>query len=293
LNQLGAEDAAAGGSEASTLVHNLLAEQQSRGGRTLILVDDAHRLTPAVMTALSNLSLQTAAPALILAGEPALRQLIHQAGRRWSAERLPQALPIAPLDASATEAYIRHRLTVAGVTRDDIFKSETFAEIQRYTGGVPRLINVLCDKTLALAENRSSDSISLREVQDAVRDLKWTEYAADPLREVEAAVAVELPARPAPTLILHNGRTELRRMVLKEGRLSIGRGPDNGLPIDSQWISRTHCQIVVGKNGCFIEDLGSTNGVLVNSRRIRLRRLQHEDVISLGEHTLTFSLSDD
>jgi hypothetical protein len=228
------------------------------------------------------------------------------------------ALRIEPLDRPGLAAYVRHRLKRAGAGDREVFAEDVFGEVLRYTGGLPKLINVLCDKALGLAENHSSDTVSLKDIREAVRDLKWSEYVPKAVPVADAApVAAEEPApetraRPqaparsfasapaastrgslgAPTLILQHRGIELRRVALKEGRLAIGRAPESGLQIDSPWISRSHCQIVTGNAGCFVEDLGSTNGVIVNLKRIRVHRLKHDDVITLGEHTLTFTLGE-
>ncbi len=354
-DQFGVQVQGSAVSEHAQAQQRFFAEQRAAGHQALIVCDDAHQFPAAALTALLQLSTTRNAPRVILAGEPSLDTHFKAASGARIRERL--SLAIEPLSKSELAAYIRHRLKLAGAAEREIFAEETFAEIHRYTGGVPRLINILCDKSLGLAERHSSDTVALRDVHEAVRELKWAEYqpqlrsdiasapaaestppdavssdpaalaAADSTAKVETATAAPSPAahtatqvltdppltlqpastaraasnsadpqRPvagaAPTLILHHRGTELRRVALKEGRLMIGRSADNDLQIDSQWVSRSHCQIVTGKDGCFVEDLGSTNGVMVNMKRVRLSRLKPDDVITLGEHTLTFTLGD-
>jgi pSer/pThr/pTyr-binding forkhead associated (FHA) protein len=75
---------------------------------------------------------------------------------------------------------------------------------------------------------------------------------------------------------------------LKPGRLVIGRTPDNDLQIDSKFISRHHCQIVTQENSCVIEDLNSTNGTYVQSKRVRRYNLNDGDVVQLGKHEIMY-----
>ena len=69
---------------------------------------------------------------------------------------------------------------------------------------------------------------------------------------------------------------------LRNGRTTIGRGPDNDVCLGETTISRHHAAVVVGSNGAFIEDQKSVNGVTVNGRRVRLARLSDGDIIELG-----------
>ncbi len=68
----------------------------------------------------------------------------------------------------------------------------------------------------------------------------------------------------------------------------IGRTPDNDLQIDSRFVSRHHCQIITKANACVVEDLNSTNGIVVKSRRVRNHNLNDGDVITIGRHDLIY-----
>jgi pSer/pThr/pTyr-binding forkhead associated (FHA) protein len=72
------------------------------------------------------------------------------------------------------------------------------------------------------------------------------------------------------------------------GRAIIGRTPDNDLPIRSKFISRHHAQIVSDAEHSIVEDLNSTNGVFVKSKRVKHHELKDGDVIQLGEHKLLY-----
>jgi pSer/pThr/pTyr-binding forkhead associated (FHA) protein len=66
------------------------------------------------------------------------------------------------------------------------------------------------------------------------------------------------------------------------GRTTIGRDHDNDLPLAMRSVSRHHAVLIPALRSAFVQDLGSTNGVLVNQRRVRCARLEHGDVITFG-----------
>ena len=89
-------------------------------------------------------------------------------------------------------------------------------------------------------------------------------------------------------ILLASGGTTLLERELRPGRLVIGRTPDNDLQIDSKFISRHHCQIVTQPHSCLIEDLNSTNGIYVKSKRVRRHNLNDGDVVLVGQHEIMY-----
>lgn len=84
-----------------------------------------------------------------------------------------------------------------------------------------------------------------------------------------------------------------QRFRMVKDRITIGRARDSDIFLPDQWLSRHHAEIQRREDGFFLLDLGSKNGTLLNGERVRQqRRLQHGDVIALGEHHLTFSSGD-
>ena len=76
--------------------------------------------------------------------------------------------------------------------------------------------------------------------------------------------------------------------ALYPGRLIIGRTAANDLQIDSRFVSRHHCQIVTTAQSCVIEDLNSTNGIFLHSKRVRYHNLNDGDVVTIGQHELLY-----
>ena len=120
--------------------------------------------------------------------------------------------------------------------------------------------------------------------------------------QTRAPVESQLPELPQPPsgtapeaaqpvhgrlLVATDGRTVEERM-LRVGRIIVGRTPDNDLQIDSRFVSRHHCQIVTTMHSCVIEDLNSTNGIYVKSKRVRRHYLNDGDVVVIGKHELIY-----
>ena len=153
----------------------LLRENQS--GRTVVLViDEAQNLTPAVLEQIRLLSnLETEGDKLIqiiLVGQPELGDLLDRRDLRQLNQRITVRYHLRPIDREDTVAYIRHRLELAGVHDRDLFSPAAVRRIYRYSGGLPRLINVLCDRALLVAYSEDQRRVSMAEVKTAIRELR-------------------------------------------------------------------------------------------------------------------------
>jgi general secretion pathway protein A len=240
------------------------------------------------------------------------------------AQRVRLRFHLKALSPEDMRNYILHRLEVAGSNGREIFAEDCFPYIYRYTGGVPRLINSLCDTAMMAAFTNDRDHVTLADVESAVGELRWSEFnremapnqrQADDLNgtgrhetgshstsrhemqggSVASQVARDaLAARRAAAgqpfgrlVVVADGRT-IGEQPLLLGRTIIGRTPENDLQIDSRFVSRHHCQIITKVNSCVVEDLNSTNGIMVKSRRVRSHNLNDGDVITIGRHDLIY-----
>src|ERR1700744_180667 len=121
------------------------------GRRVVLVVDEAQNLAPAVLEQvrlLTNLETNTQKLLqIILIGQPELRELLGRQDLRQLAQRITGRYHLDPLSRDETAAYVRHRLRVAGATAD-IFSRGALREVYRVTGGIPRVINIVCDRAL-------------------------------------------------------------------------------------------------------------------------------------------------
>jgi len=133
------------------ILSQYLLRAHAGGRRVVVVVDEAQNLAPEVLEQvrlLTNLETNTQKLLqIILIGQPELRELLARNELRQLAQRITGRYHLAPLSAEETTAYVRHRLRVAGATAD-IFNRFALEEIYRLSGGVPRVINVICDRAL-------------------------------------------------------------------------------------------------------------------------------------------------
>jgi general secretion pathway protein A len=175
-----------------------------------------------------------------------------------------------------------------------LFDPELLPVIFRYTGGVPRLINTLCDTSLMIAFSTGQPMVTATELKAAIEELQWVEYAARTNR-MRTGIAAPVPL-PHPVsanevlarIIVAHGGEHVEERPLRIGRLIIGRTADNDVQIDSKYVSRHHCQITTTPEGSILEDLNSTNGVYVKSKRVRRHHLNDGDVVVLGKHEIMY-----
>ena len=209
-------------------------------------------------------------------------------------QRVRLRFHLTALTPEDTQAYVLHRLEVAGSHGRRLFDDETYPVIYRYTGGVPRLVNTICDTALMGAYALERPRVGVAELKAAIDELQWVEFASRTNR-LRAAIAAppQAPRRIGPEEVLariivaHAGE-HVEERPLRLGRLIIGRTVDNDLQVESKFISRHHCQIVTTAEGSVLEDLNSTNGVYVKSKRVRRHNLNDGDVIQLGKHEIMY-----
>ena len=131
-----------------------VADQQARKRQTVLVIDEAQNISAAMASELRVLSKVGASPdqslKTILVGQPQLRATLRAPGLEQFARQIVVDYYLGPLDRDETGEYIRYRLTVAGGD-PDIFDDEARDAVFHYSGGVPRLINLLCDNALARA----------------------------------------------------------------------------------------------------------------------------------------------
>jgi len=285
--------------ELMATLSNFLIEQYANGRRVLLIIDEAQNLSMKVLEEVRLLSgLETTKDKvmrIILAGQPELNDKLDMPELTQLTQRVRLRFHLTPLSRADLEHYIQHRLEVAGSSGREIFLPETYDLIYRYTGGVPRLINTLCDTAMMAAFAEDQDTISEETLKSAIAELRWSDYASR-----SAKLPVYRPSSAASSqgktsdnhilahlLLSHKGES-VGEYELKQGRFLIGRTPENDLQIDSNYISRHHAQIISTQNSCIIEDLNSTNGIAHNGKRIRRRVLNDGDVLQLGEHELAY-----
>lgn len=305
-------------------LNSFLIEQYSAGRKVLLIVDEAQNLGLRVLEEIRMLSgVETTKEKvlrIILAGQPELNAKLDSPELIQLTQRVRLRFHLTPLSEEDMRAYVAHRLEVAGANSRSIFADACFPLLYRYTGGVPRLINTLCETAMIAAFGEDRDRINAGDMRTAISELGWVDYAARKaaLERAQHAHEASLAAEPLeqapsppqepvarePALYIGDTRAStevlariavlqdnvvLGEMTLQAGRVVIGRTTDNDLQIDSRLISRHHCQLVSTREHSVIEDMGSTNGLVVAGRRLKRYVLKDGDVVQLGAHALRYT----
>jgi type II secretory pathway predicted ATPase ExeA len=284
--------------EVIATLNQFLVEQFAAGRKVLLIVDEAQNLSNRVLEEIRMLSgVETTKEKvlrIILAGQPELNEKLDSPELVQLVQRIRLRFHLTALTPEETEAYILHRLEVAGAHGRQFFSPETMPVIFRYSGGVPRLVNTLCDTSLMIAFSAGQPGVGMTELKAAIDELQWIEFAA---RTNRFKIGDSMPAH-APRevgrdevlarIIVAHGGEHVEERPLRTGRLLIGRTADNDIQIESKFVSRHHCQITTTAEGSILEDLNSTNGVYVKSKRVRRHHLNDGDVVVLGKHEIMY-----
>jgi general secretion pathway protein A len=164
-------------------LHAFLLENHANGRKTVLMIDEAQHLDFDVLEQIRLLTnLETHSEKLlqiILIGQPELAQLLARPELRQLNQRITARYNLEPLNLSETGAYIHHRLQVAGMTPDrEIFPPGVVKGVYRQTRGIPRLINVLCDRILLGAYGRNKSKADMSMLRLAAREVMGEELAA-------------------------------------------------------------------------------------------------------------------
>jgi general secretion pathway protein A len=155
-------------------LNRYLLDAHSQGRRTILLIDEAQNLSEGVLEQLRLLTnLETARQKLlqiILIAQPELREKLAQENLRQLAQRVTGRYHLEPLSSEETFTYIDHRLRVAGALTE-IFNSSAKREVYRLSGGVPRIINVICDRALLGAYSQESRTVDKSLVRNAASEV--------------------------------------------------------------------------------------------------------------------------
>jgi general secretion pathway protein A len=174
-----------------------LQKNHDAGKKTILIIDEAQHLQPAVLEQLRLLTnLETNTKKLlqvILIGQPELQQLLQRNDLRQLAQRITARYHLLPLNLSEVQQYVRFRLKVAGCERP-VFNDKAVKKLFELSGGIPRLLNLLADRALLAAYGKQQAVVDAKEVQRAAAEIL-------PLNQA-SSVAKTLPGWLWPLLAL-------------------------------------------------------------------------------------------
>ncbi|MGB5082986.1 MAG: XrtA/PEP-CTERM system-associated ATPase [Burkholderiales bacterium] len=169
-------------------VEQFLLARHRQGKRALLVVDEAQNLPATSVEELRMLSnFECAAKPLLqifLLGQPEFRKTLQSPRMEQLSQRVIASCHLGPMDGTEVEAYIAHRLQTVGWRGDPSFSEDAFAAIHQHTGGIPRKINVLCDRLLLMGRLDEKHAFTGKEVAEVI-DERQRELAPADLRVIQ------------------------------------------------------------------------------------------------------------
>lgn len=161
-------------------LREFLIDQAEQDRRVIIAIDEAQCLgykSLEEIRLLSGIELhQVKVASLVLMGQPELDRMISSPELEQLAQRVRLRFHLGALTPEDSRSYLLHRISIAGCGRADLFSEDAFPVIYHYAGGIPRLINSLCDMALLTAFVDSQDQVTAEVVELAAKELGWVAY---------------------------------------------------------------------------------------------------------------------
>lgn len=156
--------------------NKFLIEELAKDNNVILIIDEAQNLKASTLEEIRMLSnLETDSTKLfqiILVGQPELKNKLNSPELKQLRQRIGVRFHITPLEKEDVAKYIKHRLGVAGSAGDINFSEDALEAIYGYSGGVPRIINMVCDKALLLAYVKETKEIERPIVERGIKELE-------------------------------------------------------------------------------------------------------------------------
>jgi general secretion pathway protein A len=200
-------------SELTTALREFLASLVALQAFAVVIIDDAHNLTADVLDQIRTISDAEAESRLlqiVLVGQPRLLQMLRATNLRAFAQRAAVRCVLDRLDDDEVTGYVVHRLAVAGSNARVEFEESALERLALLSGGVPRILNLLCDRALTLGYEASAHIIDRALIERAAEDLDVSPPESQMLRLARAAmtigvfVVLMLAGAAAAALVFHD-----------------------------------------------------------------------------------------
>jgi hypothetical protein len=178
-------------------IEKFLQNCDQHGKRALLVVDEAQNLNPQTIEELRMLSnFQTANNSLLqifLLGQPEFRKTLLSAEMQQLRQRVIASYHLGPMDSEETRTYIEHRLHTVGWNNDPRISDDAFHFIHKFTGGLPRKINTLCDRLFLMGYLEELHDLEKSHVDEVITDIRQ-EFDMPGVAPETAVVFRDIPA---------------------------------------------------------------------------------------------------
>lgn len=181
LEELGIERSCRNKAEYLLALNEFLIDCMRQGRRALLIIDEAQNLSAELLEEVRMLSnLETSTSKLVqimLVGQPELGEMLDRSDLRQLKQRISLRHHLRPFDAHELDQYVNERLRLAGHVGKDIFKRSARKQLLACTGGIPRLINVVCDASLLAGYARGQRTLGADVIRGVAEDLHLGEFS--------------------------------------------------------------------------------------------------------------------
>lgn len=267
------------------LLRVFTAQQASLHEPPLLIIENTQKLSPPALLTLCELAelrVRTgSALKIVLVSGRSLAGIMRASGMEPILRRRLHDFHLRPMTQPETQRFLYTKLRAAGSDCPEfIFPDAVCDELWRASGGWPGILDRIALLALASVETLP---VSPDQVEHPALPAGTWDEAELVLVKHEASMS---PA--VPRVIVTNNGSVIGELEVSKPRLLIGRSEHNEVSIGSRFISRHHAMLVRHGNSTILMDLNSTNGTFVNSRRVSIHILNHDDVITVGHHKIKF-----
>jgi len=204
------------------MINDYLLDANARGRKTILIMEEAQNLSPDVLEQvrlLTNLETnQRKLLQMIMIGQPELREILSRPELRQLAQRITARFHLGPLSEKEVAAYVAHRLLVAG-THSALFPPSTIKKLYRLSNGIPRLINLLCDRALLGAYVEGLEKVNRSTLFKAAREvLGEADHYMRPAKRLKWLLAglMFVGCVVAPAVIYYNYQGQPKTVIAPE-----------------------------------------------------------------------------
>ena len=272
--------------ELINMVKVFVVQQTASDHAPLLIIENTHALNPSALRGLCELAelkvKQKSALRLIFASDRSISSIVEAPAMASISKRLTGDFHLEPLTKDETTEYLHTKLRAGGcVDPQGVLPADVCDALHSASGGWPGIVDSLVRLALGKA-----DIFPIR--KDQIERLLTSNGKPSLVDENDGTSHDSAESAGSPKLYLtYNGRT-LREIDVDRPRLLVGRSDHNDLCINSRYVSRHHALFFKRGSATVLMDLNSTNGTYVNSRRVHNHVLNHDDVISIGNHGIKF-----
>lgn len=282
LRQFGYKLELTSANELTSMLRVFAMQQTAAGHAPVVVIENAQAIlaeTLIVLTELAGFTVnRQSALRIMLFSDQSIEHLISTPETENLGKRRQPVHLLAPMTSLETRDFLHAKLAATGAENPaDIFPDEVCADIHNASNGWPGIVDRLALLAYAKADGPPVGS-------DHVRRLAVAADAAPP----PAPIAADANYDGHPRIFLTNNGKTLGEITMDRPRLLIGRSEHNDLRINSNFISRHHAMFVRSGSATLLMDLNSSNGTMVNSRRVSNHVMRHDDIVSIGHHRLKF-----